>query len=91
MGTHNTTVQKPVRPFWDVDHLIGTVTKNAREQIQVRHTEKDGRVYVDVRTFYPGNDGTMRPGRGIALPSDVADEVAGFVLQAAETIRTRAQ
>lgn len=87
MAGNNATVERAVRPFWDVDHLIGKVTKNERELIQVRHTEKDGRTYVDVRVFYPGSDGMFRPGKGIALPAGIADEVAGLVLQAAETIR----
>lgn len=90
MASQNATVQRTVRPFWDVDHLIGKVVKNERELIQVRHTEKDGRTYVDVRVFYPGNDGLMRPGKGIALPAQTADEVAGLVLQAADTIRKAA-
>lgn len=91
MASNGVATEQPVRPFWDVDNLIGKVTKNDRELIQVRHTEKDGRTYVDVRVFYPGNDGTMRPGKGIALPVQTADKVAGLVLQAADTIRNAAK
>lgn len=91
MAGNNATLERTARPFWDVDHLIGKVTKNERELIQVRHTEKDGRTYVDVRVFYPGSDGVFRPGKGIALPVQVAAEIGGLVLQAAETIRAAAK
>lgn len=91
MEGNNAAAQRPVRPFWDVERIVGKVTKNLREEIQVRHTEKDGRTYVDVRTFFSGNDGTLRPGKGIALPVNIADEVAGFVLRATETIRTESR
>lgn len=88
MAGHHTTVERAARPFWDVERVIGKVRKNDRgEVIQVRHTEKDSRTYVDVRIFYPGGDDGLRPGKGIALPSDLADEVAGLILQATEAIR----
>ncbi|MBO8142255.1 MAG: transcriptional coactivator p15/PC4 family protein [Firmicutes bacterium] len=73
------------RAFWDVEEIIGQVAKNDRgEVIQVRRTEKSGRAYVDVRVFYPASDGGLLPGKGIALPADLADEVAGLILQAAD-------
>jgi len=76
-----------VKPFWEAEHLIGQVVKNDRgEVIQVRRTEKSGRTYVDVRVFYPGSDGELLPGKGIALPADLADEVAGLILQATEMV-----
>ncbi len=82
-----TTVETP-RQFWDVERLIGKVQKNERgDIIRVSHTEKDNRKYVDVRVFYMGADRGMRPGKGIALPSELADEVAGYILQASESIR----
>lgn len=87
-GVGTTAAQQAARPFWDVERLIGQVRKNDRgEVIQVRHTEKDNRMYVDVRVFYPGGDNRLRPGKGIALPADLADEVAGFILQASESIK----
>lgn len=70
------------KPFWDKDELVGTIQRNGREEIQVRRVAKDGREYVDVRTFYPGHDGAMRPGRGIALPLATASDVAALVRQA---------
>lgn len=89
MAGNGATAQQVVRPFWDVERVIGKVRKNDRgEVIQIRHTEKDSRTYVDVRVFYPGGDDGLRPGKGIALPSDLADEVAGYILQAGEAIRS---
>lgn len=82
--------QRPTtaKPFWDVERLVGDVRKNQRgEVIRVSQTEKDNRKYVDVRVFYPGRDNDMRPGKGIALPSEIAGEVAGYILQASEALR----
>lgn len=87
MTGNRTTVERP-RPFWDVERVVGQVRKNERgEVIQVRHTEKDSRTYVDVRVFYPGGNDGLRPGKGIALPADLADEIGGLILQASEGIR----
>lgn len=86
-GNGMAATQTP-KPFWDMERLIGQVRKNDRgEVIQVRHTEKDSRAYVDVRVFYPSGGSGLRPGKGIALPADLADEVAGYILQAGEAIR----
>lgn len=69
--------------FWDREELIGEVTKNDRGGlIQVRLTEKNRRAYVDVRSFYPGDDGELRPGKGIAIPLDLANEVAEMITRA---------
>ncbi|MFO7264702.1 MAG: transcriptional coactivator p15/PC4 family protein [Limnochordales bacterium] len=76
------------KPFWDVERPVGDVRKNNRGAvIRVSQTEKDNRKYVDVRVFYPGRDNGMRPGKGIALPSEIAGEVAGYILQASESLR----
>lgn len=88
MARRTAANENGVKAFWDVEDLVGQVTKNERgEVIQVRRTEKSGRAYVDVRVFYPGSDGEMLPGKGIALPAELADEVAGLILQATETAR----
>lgn len=88
MASQSATASQVVRSFWDVERVIGKVRKNQRgDVIQVSHTEKDSRTYVDVRVFYPGGDDGLRPGKGIALPSELADEVAGYILQASEAIR----
>lgn len=88
MAGQPTTAERAAKPFWDTERVIGKVPRNDRgEVIQVRHTEKDSRSYIDVRVFFPGGENQLRPGKGIALPAHVADEVAGLILQASETIR----
>lgn len=88
MARRNGAGDNGARSFWDAEDVIGQVVKNERgEVIQVRRTEKSGRAYVDVRVFYPGSNGDLLPGKGIALPADLADEVAGLILQATETVR----
>lgn len=72
-----------VRPFWDLERHIGSVSRNDRgEEIRIRRVSKDDRDYIDVRTFYPGRDGNMRPARGIVLPIDTASDVADLIHQA---------
>lgn len=88
MAEQRSTTQA-ARPFWDVERKVGDVPKNDRGVvIRVSQTEKDNRKYVDVRVFYPGGGNQLRPGKGIALPSEVAGEVAGYILQASESMRS---
>lgn len=71
--------------FWDTETLVGDVSKNARgEVIRVKRVTKRGRAYVDLRTFYPGDDGELRPGKGISIPDSLVDAVIQLLRQAAQ-------
>lgn len=62
--------------FWDKESKPVCITKNDRgEEIQIKRVEKKGKEFVDVRTFYPGADGQMLPGKGISVPMGISDDV----------------
>ncbi|MDA8146693.1 MAG: transcriptional coactivator p15/PC4 family protein [Thermaerobacter sp.] len=67
--------------FWDEEELVGSVPKG-REEVQVRRVAKGGRRYLDLRSFYPGANGQLLPGKGIALPTEVAPAVLSLLQQA---------
>lgn len=48
--------------FWDQEELVGKVTKNSREEIQIKKVEKKGKQYVDIRVFwYDSNEDGYKP------------------------------
>lgn len=63
--------------FWDKEELIGKITKNNREEIQVKQVAKSGKEYVDIRVFwYDSNDDTYKPSqKGVAVPLDALSEL----------------
>ncbi len=66
--------------FWDKEEVVAEIDKNDRgEKIIIKNCEKRGKKYVDVRTYYL-KDGELSPGKGIAIPDDLADEVAQAIL-----------
>lgn len=74
-----------VNKFWDKEELVAEIGKNEKgDVIKIQKVEKSGKQYVDVRTFYVDkNSGELMPGKGISIPSDLADEVANDILQSA--------
>lgn len=69
--------------FWDNEKVVSVIEKGEREEIRVTRCSKNGREYVDVRTFYTDrNTGQLLPGKGASLPLDSAEVVAGAILQA---------
>lgn len=69
--------------FWD--EVVGTeeVQKNDRgDVIKVSRVRRGRSWYVDVRTWYRAKEsGELLPGKGIAIPEDLADEVAELILR----------
>jgi hypothetical protein len=65
--------------IWEKEEIIKEIDKNDRgEKIRVKKCEKRGKKFVDVRTYYIKND-VLTPGKGIAIPDDLADEVADAI------------
>jgi len=57
--------------------------KTGKNTIRVQKSEYKGYEFVDVRKFYEDDEGELRPTKkGIALPLDVADEVADAIKEA---------
>jgi hypothetical protein len=64
--------------------VILEVQKNHTERLRVSVSEYRGRMFVDLRTWYVGDDGEYRPsGKGVVIrPSQVAEVVQGLLLAA---------
>lgn len=67
--------------FWDNEELVGKISKNSREEIQIKKVEKGGKKYVDIRVFwFDGNSGEFRPSqKGVTVASDSFDEFKGLI------------
>jgi hypothetical protein len=80
--------------FWDFKHEFASVGKNDRgDVIKIVYAVKGRNEYIDVRTFYTDrHTGELMPGKGIAIPADLADEVANQILEAtAQVDKVRAK
>jgi hypothetical protein len=65
------------KKFWDDYKVVKDVPKNDKgDVIRVGIGTRNGRSYVDVRTYYLDEDLVLKPGKGISIPDDLADEVA---------------
>lgn len=57
--------------------------KNGKgDVIRVQKKEFKGKSYLDIRTFYEGEDGEMMPTKkGVAIPIEIAREVLGAAVK----------
>jgi hypothetical protein len=67
--------------FWDKEELIGKITKNNREEIQVKQVSKSGKDYVDIRVFwYDSAEDVYKPSqKGVAVPLDSLAELKNLL------------
>jgi hypothetical protein len=67
--------------FWDKEEFIGKVTKNNREEIQIKKVEKGGRKFIDIRVFWTdGNSEELRPSqKGLAISADSFEEFKALI------------
>lgn len=65
----------------DDEQIIATIRKNARESVVVRLRRYEGHHLVDVRVFYDGPEGELKPtGKGASFAVRLLPEViAGLV------------
>ena len=68
---------------WDEELPAIVIPRDDRGgQIQVKRVRMKGKWYVDVRGWYVDRGtGDLRPGKGIAIPDDLADEVAEAIIE----------
>ncbi|MBE3577306.1 MAG: transcriptional coactivator p15/PC4 family protein [Limnochordales bacterium] len=86
-GTNGRSTPAVEGDFWDSEEMIGEVSKNARgEVIRVKRVSKRGRTYIDVRTFYPGSNGEMRPSKGISIPDNLLPAVMQLLEEARQKL-----
>ena len=63
---------------------IATLPKNGREELRVTVDEFHGRRLVNVRVWFVGDDGSMRPGKqGVAVRVEMAVDLARAIGEAA--------
>ena len=67
--------------FWDQEVLLGKFVKNSREGIHIKRVSKNGREYVDIRTFwYDGQSDEFRPSqKGLAIPFEFVGELRNIL------------
>lgn len=71
--------------FWESQTIIADVKKGNRgDIIRVSRVTKGRQTYVDVRVWFVHSETeVLTPGKGIAVPVDVAEQVFGSGLLAA--------
>ena len=66
--------------FWEKEKVVKEIEINAKNKIIVKKVSKSGKDYVDVRKYFI-KDGEWLPGKGIAVPDDLADEIADIIME----------
>lgn len=70
------------KSFWDEEVEVISIPKNGRgEEIKVKKVSKSGKIFIDVRTFYPGAGGELLPGKGISIPEDCSAQVVEAIIK----------
>lgn len=65
--------------------IIATFNKNKRDVVRLSVNEFAGRTIINLRVFYPGNDGKLLPGdQGIALAPHLYPDLADAVRRLGE-------
>ena len=70
--------------FWDTQQVVEDVPNGNRgEVIRVSRVTKGARRYVDIRAWFIHSETQeLTPGKGVAIPFDVAEQVLGAGLTA---------
>lgn len=69
------------------DLVIATIQKNSKEEIRVTLGTFNGRQIVNLRTWFRGDDGEMRPGKGLACRLDLLPQLAAAMAEAERQAR----
>jgi hypothetical protein len=67
--------------FWSKEKVIREVEINEKNKIIVKKVAKGSNEYVDVRKWYLDKNGDWAPGKGIAVPDDLVDEIADIMME----------
>jgi hypothetical protein len=68
--------------FWDKEKLVKEVEINDKNKIVIKKVSKSKNEYVDVRKWYlDTKSGEWKPGKGIAVPDDLVDEIADIMME----------
>ncbi len=66
--------------------LIAEFEKNSNERIRICLRTFKGYELVDLRTFYRGEDGEYRPGKGLSLRQDFLPELKAAIDEATRIV-----
>ncbi|NLD47729.1 MAG: transcriptional coactivator p15 [Clostridiaceae bacterium] len=63
--------------FWDSEELVGKLSKNNREEIQIKKVEKKGKKYIDIRVFWfdSASDDYKPSQKGVAIPYESLEDL----------------
>ena len=56
--------------FYQKQTTLGAVTTPRGEELRLTIAERQSKPYIDIRTWYPDEDGEMKPGKGLGKPAD---------------------
>lgn len=56
--------------FYSNQHTLGAVKTPRGEELRLTIAERQGKQYIDIRTWYPDDEGEMKPGKGLGKPAD---------------------
>lgn len=56
--------------FYEKQTTLGAVKTPRGEELRLVVAERQGKPYVDIRTWYADDSGEMKPGKGIGKPAD---------------------
>lgn len=68
------------KSFWDKEEELVTKEKNKSENVTVKHCEKNGKEYYDIRISKADRDGAFHPsGSGVAIPAEIIDTIVDSI------------
>lgn len=67
--------------FWDSEELVGKLSKNNREEIQIKKVEKKGKKYIDIRVFWfdSASDDYKPSQKGVAIPYESLEDLKKMI------------
>lgn len=69
------------------NRLIHSFPKNALEEIRVSLNVFRGKQYIDIRTFYKGDDGDFHPSKkGVTLAPDLLSDLEESIKKLSEAL-----
>lgn len=68
--------------------VISTFEKNKKEEVRVSLDTFHGRKLINIRVWYKGDDGEMKPGKGLAVAVDRYKDLAGAILELGQHLKS---
>lgn len=68
--------------------VVASWPRNSRETVRVRLDHYQGNNTIDCRSWYPGNDGELKPGKGLTLSVKHLPKLVAALTKALEAARS---